>query len=85
MFAFPTVQQQERLQLVIQSLAPIRRHLQGRSRWQFDRLLRQSLQLMPVYSEFQHFSPVEFMLLSFIVELLDDQEQEILTDHPPFP
>ena len=85
MFAYPMVQQQERLQFVLESLAPLRRYLEGRSRQQFDRLVRRSHRFMPVYSSLRHFSPVEFILLSFIIELLNDQEDEILADHPPFP
>jgi hypothetical protein len=85
MFAFPAVQQQEQIQLILQSLAPLRRNLKPRVRQRFDGLVRRSRQHTPLYRDLNHLSPVEFMLLSFIIELLNDRGDEFTTDHPPFP
>jgi len=85
MFAFPVVKEQEKLQLAIQSLAPFRRHLKGHLRHRFENLIKHFLHHLPVYNLVNHLSPMEFILLGFIVELLDITDDKPPPDHPPFP
>ena len=85
MFAFPAVQEQEQIQLAIQSLAPLRRHLTGSSRQGFEDLLRRILNHSPAYNVVNHLSPMEFILLGFIIELLDTFNDAHASEHPPFP
>lgn len=85
LFAFPAVQQQERLQFVIQSLAPLRRYLDPIPRRRFDDLLRHTLEMFPFYAHFKHLTPVEFILLAFIIDLLSDPPPGTSLDHPPYP
>ena len=85
MFAFPTVQEQEELQLLIQSLAPLRRELRGPARHKFENLIRGILHHLPAYKLVHHLSPMEFILLGFIIELLETHEDKPRSEHPPFP
>jgi hypothetical protein len=85
MFAFPVVQEQEQLQLAIQSLAPFRRQLKGHVRHRFENLVRRFLPHLPAYNLVNHLSPMEFVLLGLIVELLDTTDDMPPSDHPPFP
>jgi hypothetical protein len=85
MYAFPAVQEQEQLQLAIQSLAPLRRELKGRSRHKFENLLRRFLHHLPTYSSVNHLTPMEFILLGLIIELLEASSDNPHSKHPPFP
>jgi hypothetical protein len=85
MYAFPAVQGQEQLQLAIQSLAPMRRHLRGSSRRRFEYLIRDLLHHLPAYNSVNHLTPMEFVLLGLIIELADTPDDKPATEHPPFP
>jgi hypothetical protein len=86
-FAFPAVQEQEQVQATLQSLAPLRRHLRRDTRTHFENLIRQVLPLLPAYQHVDHLTPIEFILLAFIIELADDLDKAAVNplNHPPFP
>jgi hypothetical protein len=86
-FAFPAVQEQEQLQVTLQSLAALRRHLRRDTRTQFETLVQQVLPLLPAYQYVDHLTPIEFILLAFVIELADVLGKETVNplDHPPFP
>lgn len=84
-YAFPQAQAHESLQVILQSLAPLRRHLAGESRDHLEQLIRQALRLLPAYSQVPHLSPIEFLLLTFIIALYDSLEDTAARPHPPFP
>jgi hypothetical protein len=85
MYAFSTVQEQEQVQLAIQSLAPLRRELKGRTRHKFENLVRRLSQHLPAYHLVNHLSPMEYILLGLIIELLETSDAKPRSDHPPFP
>lgn len=84
-FAFPAAQEQDRLQFALQGLGPLRRHLRGHSRDRFESLIQHALKCLPAYSSLKHLSPIEFLLIGFILGLLEELEGDWGSDHPPFP
>ena len=84
-FAFPSVQEQEQVQATLQSLAALRRNLPVSSRHSFETLIRRVLPHLPAYNAVQHLTPMEFILLSFIIELADDLHNPRIRGHPPLP
>jgi hypothetical protein len=84
-FAFPAVQEHEQVQAILQSLAPLRRRLPERSRRQFETLVRRVLAHIAAYNSVSHLSPMEFILLGFIIELAENLQEPQILDHPPLP
>lgn len=84
-FAFLSVQELELVQATLQSLAPLRRNLPLRTRQNFEALIRNVLAHVPAYNTVKHLTPMEFILLCFIIELTEDHHESAFLGHPPLP
>ena len=84
-FAFSAVQEHEQVQATLQSLAALRRNLPLSSRYKFENLIRRVLPHLPAYNSVNHLTPIEFILLSFIIELTEELHEPRNRDHPPLP
>lgn len=85
LFAFPSVQEQDQLVLVIQSLVPLHRNLTGSTRQAFEDAIQRLVHLLPAYKSMRHLTPMEFILLGFILGLIEKLAGDKDPDHPPFP
>jgi hypothetical protein len=85
LYAFPAVQEYESVEHALQSLAALRRHLSEPARASFERHIRRLQKHLPLYKRVNHLTPIEFVLLALMIEILEGKDNPRWPDHPPFP
>jgi hypothetical protein len=84
-FAFPAVQEQDEFQTLIHSLSPLLRLYGAEERLQIDGIFQRINERLQHYGLVRHLTPMDFLLVSLVIELIMEISKLHPEKHPPFP